>query len=96
MATYSSELETVLKRYINSLGRLGKDRLRELLKNTSVDTRYELLMKVRGSGIISTLTGLHRGVFVNDLETIKYMFNDFLANQKYDVMQIRCNEDTEG
>ena len=87
MATYSSELETVLKRYIDSWEGEGRDRLRELLKNESVSARYELLMKVRVS--YCKLTGLHRGACANDLETIKCMLNHFLANQKYDVVKIQ-------
>ena len=89
MATYSSELVTVLKRYIDSMGE-GRDRLTELLKNTSVDIRYSLLMNVRG-GIFSRWTGLHSGACANDLETIKYMLDNFLCDQKCDVVKIQAS-----
>ena len=86
MATYSSELETVLRKYIDSWGE-GRDRLRELSKNASADNRYSLLMNVKG--VFSAFTGVHRGAFANDLETIKYMLDNLSCNQKYDVMQIQ-------
>ena len=92
MATYSSELETELRKYIDSWEGEGRDRLREVLKNTSVDNRYSLLMNVRRSGGFSAWTGLHRGAFANDLETIKYMLDNFLCDQKYDVVKIQASD----
>ena len=92
MATYSSELETVLRRYIDSWGGEGRDRLREGLKNTSVGNRYSLLMNVRGSGRISTRTGLHCGADADDLETIKYMLDSFSSNLKYNVVKIQRSD----
>ena len=71
MATYNSELETELRWYIDSFLEDGKYRLRKLLKNESVGTRYELLMNVRG--IFGRMTCLHRGAYASDLETIKYV-----------------------
>ena len=88
MATYSSELETILRSYIDSWGG-GRDRLRDLLKNTSTGHRYSLLMNVRGSGILSTWTGVHRGANADDLGAIKYMLDNFSSNQKYHVVKIQ-------
>ena len=51
MATYN-ELENVMKRYIDSdrsNRAKRRDSLKELLKNESVDSRYRLLMNVRGA-----------------------------------------------
>ena len=89
MATYSSELETALRKYIDSYGEEGRDRLRELLKNTSVGNRYGLLINVRG--VFDTLTGLHCGAFANDVETTKYMLDNLSCDQKYDVVKIQEN-----
>ena len=89
MAT-NSELVNVMKRYIDSpLGNRGqgRDRLRELLKNESVDTRYELLMKVRGDEY-SIWTGVHEAAVANDLESIRYMLHGFPSDKKYDVLKI--------
>ena len=88
MATYTSELETALRSYIDRLGNEDRDRLRELLKNESVDAKRELLMNVKG-GVFSTWTGLHCVTYVDDLETIKYMLNDLSANQIYNVVKIQ-------
>ena len=88
MTTYSRELETVLRKYIDSWKGKGRDRLRELLKNESVDARRELLMNVK-EGVFGTWTGLHGVTYADDLETIKYMFNNFSANQKCDVVKIQ-------
>ena len=87
MATYSSEIETALKRYIDNRGGEGRDRLKELLKNTSVRNRYELLMNVKGAA--NTLTGPGSGAYADDLEIIKHMLDNFLAKQKFDVMKIQ-------
>ena len=96
MPLYSSELEAVLRMYIDSW--------RELLKNKSVDTRYERLMNVRGSpgrntgrlfkflGMAaerSTLTGIHSAAIANDVETVRYMLDNFSAYQKYNVVKIQ-------
>ena len=88
MATHSSELEIVLRKYIDSLGKEGRDRLRDLLKNKSVKTKYELLMNLKGVEY-STFTGLHSAAFANDLKIIKYMLNGFSSSQKYDVVKIQ-------
>ena len=103
MPLYNSDLEAELKEYIDGW-REGRDRLRELLKNKSVDTRYELLMNVRGSSGIntgrlfkllgmpaerSTLTGIHSAAIANDVETVRYMLDNFSAYQKYDVVKIQ-------
>ena len=90
MATYSSEIETVLKRYIGSKRGEGRDRLRELLNNESVDKRYELLMNVR-EGKFPSFTGLIGAVFANDLESITYMLDGILSNQKCDVVKIHSS-----
>ena len=104
MTLYSSELETALSRYITSTGKESRDRLRELLKNESVDTRHQLLMNVRGSfevctsltyrriflGIkCSALTGIHTAVYADDVETVRYMLDNFSANHKHDVIGIQ-------
>ena len=87
MATYSSELETALREYIDSWAGDGRGRLRKLLKNKSVDYKYNLLMNVRG--VDGTWTSLHSGAFTDDLETVKYMLDNFSSNQKYDVVKIQ-------
>ena len=99
MTLYSSELKTVLRRYIDSSGDQGRDRLRELLKNESVDTRYELLMNVRHTGGLyqfpfmplerSTWTGINSAAIANDGETVRYMLDNFSAYQKYNVVKIQ-------
>ena len=86
----NSELENAMKRYIDSdlSNRVERgDRLRELLNNESVDTRYELLMNVRGVEY-STLTGLHEAARTNDLESIKNMLNGFPPEKKYNALKI--------
>ena len=103
MPLYSSNLETVLRRYIDNFGREGRDRLRKLLNNESVDARYELLMNVRGStgrsaaliGLIivalerGALAGIHAAAWADDVETVRYMLDNFSAYQKYDVVKIQ-------
>ena len=89
MAVYSSELETVLRKFINSSGGKGGDKLRELLKNESVDSRYELLMNVRGVRN-STFTALHAGAVANDLESIRHLCDGFSASQKCDAVQLQA------
>ena len=76
--------ESVLKKYIDSGA--GIDRLRELLKNESVDKRYELLMNVRG-GVDGTWTGVYCGAYASDLQIIMCMLEGFSSNQKYDAVK---------
>ena len=93
MATYS-KLEIAMKRYIDSdrSNRVEhRDRLRELLKNESVDTRYRLLMNVRGVKH-SRRTTLFEAVYANDLESIRYMLDGFPSNKKYDVLKIQRSD----
>ena len=82
----------LLKNYIDSRGDDDddRDRLRELLKDESVDTRYELLMNVRGWRR-SRLAGTQSGAIADDLESIKYMLEGFSSNQKYDVVKIQSS-----
>ena len=87
MATYNSELETELRNYIDSLGR-RRERLRELLKNESVEDRYCLLINVTGE-VYSTRTGIHSAVIANDLESVKCMLDEFSSNRIYDVVKIQ-------
>ena len=89
----NSQLENAMNRYINSpLSNRGQggDRLRELLKNKSVDTRYRLLMNVRGGG---AWTGVHEAAVANDLESIKCMLDGFPSDKKYDVLKIQNSGD---
>ena len=90
----NSELENAMKRYIDSdrSNRVEhRDRLRELLKNESVDTRYRLLMNVRGVEF-NTSTGVHRAAYKNDLESIRYMLDGFPSDKKYDVLKIQRSD----
>ena len=92
MATYS-ELENAMKRYIDSdeSNRAERgNRLKELLKNESVNGRYDLLMNVRGDKY-SPWTGLHEAAVVNDLESIRYMLDEFPPDKKYDALKIKNN-----
>ena len=91
----NSELENAMKRYIDSdesnRAESGTcNRLRELLKNESVNSRYDLLMNVRGDKY-SPWTGLHEAAVVNDLESIRYMLDGFPSDKKYDVLKIKNN-----
>ena len=82
--------ESTLRKYIDSSAEQGtcRDELRGMLKSDSVDTRYQLLLKVRGEQF-STRTGLHEAATSNDVETIKYMLDGFSSNQKYNVVKIQ-------
>ena len=82
-----SELENVMKRYID--GGKGRDRLRELLKNESVDSRYELLMNVKG--VEYELTGLYEAARNNDLESIRYMLDGFPPEKEYNALKIQTS-----
>ena len=87
----NSELENAMKRYIDSdySNRAERrDRLRELLKNESVDSRYRLLIDVRGV-LNNTWTGLHKAADANDLESIRYMLDGFPSEKKYNVLKIQ-------
>ena len=87
--------ESALKKYIDSRGREGRDRLRELLKDEAkkkhqeeeANAKYSLLIKVRGVEY-STWTGLHSAAYAGDLKTIRYLLLDFSANQIYNVVEI--------
>ena len=81
----NSELENVMKKYIDN--EQGRDIIRELLKNESVDTRYELLMNVRG--VRYKRTGVHKAALANDIESIRYMLDGFPSDKKYDVLKIQ-------
>ena len=82
--------ESALKRYIDSWGKIGRDRLRHLLKNESSGTRHNLLVNEKGiTGVFSTWTGVHIGALINDLETVKCMLDGFSINQKYDVVKMQ-------
>ena len=65
----------------------GRDRLRELLKNESVDTQYELLINARERD--GTRTGVHEATEANDLECIRYMLDGFPSYMKYWVLKIQ-------
>ena len=91
MATHS-ELEKAIKRYIDSDRSNRADRsnrLRELLQNKSVGSRYELLMNVRGDEY--KWTGVHRAAFADDLDSIRYMLDGFPTDKKYDVLKIQSS-----
>ena len=89
MAKNREKTENAMKKYIDD-GQ-GRDRLRELLKNESVDSRYELLMNVRGGGD-STWTGVHKAAVAGDLESIRYMLDGFPPDKKYDVLKIQKSD----
>ena len=101
----NSELENAMRRYIDSpvdYCGVGRDKLRELLKNNSADTRYDVLMNVRGvqySTWTSVLraalvrgggawTGVHEAAYANDLESIRYILDGLPSVKKYDVVKI--------
>ena len=96
MATGGNELENAMKRYIDTPGEnrgQGRDKLVALLRTESVDTKYDLLMNVRGNS--SGLTGIHEAARANDLGIIKNMLDGFPPNKKYDVLKIQsCNDRT--
>ena len=85
---YSKDLEKALKKYIDSLSKYGKEELRQLLQQASSVDRYSLLMNVRGDKYSGT-TGLHKAALYNDLETMKYMLEEFTVDEKYDVLKIQ-------
>ena len=95
----SSDLANAMKKYIDSdWSRIveRRDRLRELLRNESVDTRYRLLMNVRG-GKYKTWTGVHKAVYeqavsFNNLASIRYMLDGFSSNKKYNVLKIQNSD----
>ena len=92
MAAYS-ELENAMKKYIDSdLSNRAERRvrLREWLKNKSVDTRYDLLMNVRGVKD-SKRTGVYEAAYANDLESIRSMLDGFPSDKKYDVLKIQIS-----
>ena len=89
MAKNREKTENAMKKYIDD-GQ-GRDRLKELLKNESVDSRYELLMNVRGGGD-STWTGVHKAAVAGDLESIRYMLDGFPPDKKYDVLKIQKSD----
>ena len=85
----NNELETLIKKYIDN-GQ-GRDRLRQLLKNESVDTRYRLLIGVRGT-VLSTWTGVYKASLTDDLESIRFMFDGFPSDKKYIVLKIQGSD----
>ena len=82
--------ESVLKKYIDSRGREGGDKLRDLLKNEPVGTRYELLIKERRE-TFSAATGLHSAAIADDLDTARCLLDKYSANQKYDVVKLQTS-----
>ena len=89
MAKYSSELETVFRKYMDSRGEKSRDKLRDLLRNESVDRRQMLLITARE--VDGKMSGLHSGAAADDLETIKNMLKGFFSQQKYNVVKIQSN-----
>ena len=98
MATVSMELENALLKYIDqkNCGRAlnnyftSENKLKMLLQTTSVNSRYCLLMNVRGTNC-NMHTGLHRGSVNNDLESLRYMLSGFNSDQIYDVLKIQTS-----
>ena len=87
MTTYSKKLEKALKNYIDNYSVDSKEKLRQLLQQTSSVDRYSLLMNVRGDKY--SITGPHVAAMYNDLETMKYMLEGFTGDEKYDVLKIQ-------
>ena len=81
-------MEKALKKYIDSLGVVGKRELRQLLQQTSLVDRYSLLMNVRGY-TYSGYTGPQVAARENDLETMKCMLEGFTVDKKYDALKIQ-------
>ena len=88
MARYSPKLEKVMKKYID----YGEhtNRLRALLNNESVESRYNLLMDVRVEKPLSSWTGLDEGARVDDLESIRCLLDGFPPDKKYDTLTRQC------
>ena len=88
MARYSRKLENVMKKYID----YGEhtNRLRALLNNESVESRYNLLMDVRVEKPLSSWTGLDEGARVDDLESIRCLLDGFPPDKKYDTLTRQC------
>ena len=87
----NSDLENAMKKYMDSNRSnrtTRRNRLRELLKNESVDTRYQLLMNVRGVEY-RTWSGPHESAYTDDLEIIRDMLDGFPSSKKYDVLKMQ-------
>ena len=73
------------------------DKRYELLINVEGVAAGRFRMKI-GSHTVNVLskgenwTGLHSATLADDLETIKYMLDDFSSNQKYDVVKIQKSD----
>ena len=78
--------ESTLQEYIDSS--MGIHHIKHLFENESVDTRYSILMNVKGKEN-STWTGLHEASRINDLENIVLMLTDFSSSQLYNVVKIQ-------
>jgi ankyrin repeat protein len=87
MAASSDDLTAVLVGYIDEIQAV--DRLRELLKSTSVDVRYNLLLTVRGEEY--SRTAVHRAAVSNDMESLKYMLAEFTPAQIYELVSIQSS-----
>ena len=72
-------MEKMLKQYIDSLTKDGKEELRQLLQQTSSVDRYSLLMIVRGDKY-SGNTGPHIAAKYNDVETMKWYLSSTLCS----------------
>ena len=84
-------MEKGLKKYIDSMSSDGREELRQLLQQTSSVDRYSLLMNVRGDKYRGN-TGPHIAANYNDLEKMKYMFEGFTGDKKFDVLKIKVEK----
>ena len=81
-------MERVLRIYIDSKSKNGKEELRKLLQQTSSVDRYSLLMNVRGNKYNGN-TGPNTAANYNDFESMKDMLKGLTGDQKYDVLKIQ-------
>ena len=81
-------MEKVLRKYIDSNCKNGKEELRKLLQQTSSIDRYSLLMNVRGNKYNGN-TGPNTAANYNDFESTKDMLKGLTGDQKYDVLKIQ-------
>ena len=81
---FSGELENVQNKLIGS--DLGRHRVRQPLKTTSADTRYNLSKHVR-ERVLNTWVRLHRGAYANNLESSRRVLEGFTSSQKHEVLR---------
>ncbi|XP_067945223.1 uncharacterized protein [Watersipora subatra] len=82
MAANSTELKQLMSRYCDSWTEHW--RLRQVLKNTSAEDRYEAMLSCKGSNDYIPAV---RSAAAKDIETMKLMLAGFTSYQFYEVMK---------